>query len=94
MGSDDASFVQDSATPASGVLPVARKASGTLTVSPRIRLEQVARQLTETALEAYRFAASARENGRDAAAEMFQAIGDDACSGATRVFDQIASLRS
>jgi hypothetical protein len=94
MGSDDASFVQDpSSTPESAVMPVARKASGMVTMSPRDRLEGIARGLLENALESYRLAANAEANG-SSAAELFRNIAEAASERVTRALDELASLAS
>jgi hypothetical protein len=94
MGSDDASFVQDpGSAPGSAVMPVARKASGMVTMSPRDRLEGIARALLENALESYRLAANAEANG-SAAAELFRNIADAASERVTRALDELASLAS
>jgi hypothetical protein len=98
MGSNDASFVQDKGTTneehASGVVPVARKASGQHAISPRARYEQVIRLLTETAIEAYKAAAESRAAGSDRAADDFAEAGDRAQALCVEAQDALRGLSS
>ena len=96
MGSDDASFVQgetkESQAPASAVVPVARRASGTTAITPRARLERVALSLFEHTLQAYSDSATARASGDEPGAEALREAGNRGQELCVSVLDEIAGL--
>ncbi len=99
--SDDASFVQGvkppsertGSAPASSVMPVARKASGTFAPSPRERFGRIVISLVEHALAAHEQAAEARADGDEAGAELLRDAAERAWALASNAVDEIAALQ-
>jgi len=63
---------EEGSSPQSSVQPVARKVSGTETLSPRAQLERLVMQCTQAGLDAYRDAAKARAAGDDVGAGLLR----------------------